>query len=85
MFASVLHLRGGQVTEQPHVDPITGDILCWNGEVGFVFLIGLDDDRSLVLQVFEGMEVGHNTFHHTKTLMNAHIDQFRGKRRHQAF
>jgi len=45
MFASVLHLRGGQVTEQPHVDPVTGDILCWNGEVGFVFLIGLDDHR----------------------------------------
>ena len=27
------------------MDPVTGDILCWNGEVGFVFLIGLDDHR----------------------------------------
>jgi len=45
MFASVLHLRGGQVTKQPHVDPATGDIFCWNGEVSFVFLIELDCDR----------------------------------------
>ena len=45
MFASVLHLRGGQVTKQPHVDPTTGDVFCWNGEVGFVLLVGLDSNR----------------------------------------
>jgi hypothetical protein len=45
MFASVLHLRGGQVTMQPHVSPTTGDVLCWNGEVGFVVLIELDGNR----------------------------------------
>jgi hypothetical protein len=43
MFASVLHLRGGQITKQPHVDLSTGDVFCWNGEVGLVFLIRLDD------------------------------------------
>lgn len=42
MFASVLHLRGAQVTKQPHVDIATGDIFCWNGEVGLFFLIALD-------------------------------------------
>ena len=75
MFASVLHLRGGQVTEQPHVDPTTGDILCWNGEVGFVFLTGPGDLAVLILQVFEGMEVGRNTSRHTKMLTGAHIDR----------
>lgn len=41
MFASVLHLRGGQITKQPHVAPSTGDMFCWNGEVGSVFPIRL--------------------------------------------
>lgn len=75
MFASVLHLRGGQVTKQPHVDPASGDIFCWNGEVGLVFDLGLDNDRGPIMQVFEGMEVGRNPPQRTKILTNTNIDQ----------
>ncbi|GAA5833927.1 hypothetical protein JCM3766R1_002474 [Sporobolomyces carnicolor] len=31
--ATVLHLRGHQVTRQPFQDALTGDIMCWNGEI----------------------------------------------------
>ncbi|GAA5897158.1 putative asparagine synthase [Sporobolomyces salmoneus] len=31
--ATVLHLRGEQVTPQPFTNERTGDILCWNGEI----------------------------------------------------
>ncbi|KAG0273826.1 hypothetical protein BGZ95_010357 [Linnemannia exigua] len=31
-YGAVLHLRGDQVTRQPHVSP-TGNILLWNGEI----------------------------------------------------
>lgn len=30
--ASVLSLRGDYLVEQPLVDPLTGSVLCWNGE-----------------------------------------------------
>lgn len=75
MFASVLHIRGGQVTKQPHVGPTSGDIFCWNGEVCFVFLLALDNDSGPVMQVFEGMEVGRNLSQCTKILTNTNIDQ----------
>ena len=71
MFASVLHLRGSQVTRQPHVDNATGDIFCWNGEVGLVLL---SSTTLIILQVFEGMEVGHNSSQRTEVLTSAHID-----------
>ncbi|KLO13968.1 hypothetical protein SCHPADRAFT_920879 [Schizopora paradoxa] len=33
LFASELQLRGEENVLQPHISPITGDVLCWNGEI----------------------------------------------------
>ncbi|KAF8331070.1 asparagine synthase-domain-containing protein [Cantharellus anzutake] len=32
LFASVLHLRGDHIVDQPHENE-SGDVLCWNGEI----------------------------------------------------